>query len=126
MKESRMTWAEVRRRFETFDDKAAAVRIRVPGGEAVGVFGLKKVARYQVLQAGSPALSLYVLIRWLLQNEDRWGRTEAHARVLSSSNYPIVGLTSAPGSAGSEGSFVDVEIEVEVPSPVKSRTGQIR
>jgi hypothetical protein len=122
---ARMTWAEVRRRLEAFHDETAAVRVRVPGGEAMGVIGLKKVGRWQVFQTGAPALSTYVLTRWLLQNEDRWGRTEAHARLPSSSTYPIVGLTSTPTPERSEGSFVDIEIEVET-LPVKARTGPVR
>jgi hypothetical protein len=122
-KGARMTWAEVRRRLEAVLDETAAVRVRVPGGEAIGVIGLKKVGRWQVFQTGSAALSTYVLTRWLLQNEDRWGRTEAHARLPSNSTYPIVGLTSTPER--SEGSFVDIEIEVET-LPVKARTGPVR
>ena len=114
-KGARMTWAEVRRRLEAVLDETAAVRVRVPGGEATGVIGLKKVGPSQVFQTGSPALSVYVLTRWLLQNEDRWGRTEAHARLPSNSTYPIVGLTSTSTLTPerSEGSFVDIEIEVE-------------
>jgi len=121
-KGARMTWAEVRRRLEAVLDETAAVRVRVPGGEATGVIGLKKVGPSQVFQTGSPAFLVYVLTRWLLQNDDRWGLTEAHARLPSSSIYPIVGLTSTPTPERSESSFVDIEIEVET-LPVKARTG---